>query len=630
MTAIAGIVSDQPDPQLERLCLDALVRQSRYGGGRATVRALPEAVLGIDLHAVLPEDQADRQPLENSRYLLVADLRIDNRRELIARLGQPTQGTRQSDAEILLLAWSGWQESCLDRIAGDFAIAVYDRHEQLLTLARSPVGARPLHFRIDGDRLFFASMPSGVVGREQLRPDLAALAARLAGVGLEGDRTSFRNVRSIAPGEILQFGRTGLRRGQYWKPTPSDRINMPLHERIGALRECLDTVVESGMRRVSPALGLHLSSGYDSSAIAGTAAKLRGSNDRLVAFTAAPANGLEQLNFRGRIADESGIAAKTASELGLEHVIIRDGTPLLDAMHNHARTYQQPVSNILNHGWWTKIAENAAEMGSDIMLTASAGNFTLSYGGLPVLAHWLRSGRLLHWFAEARAVRRSGNVRWQGLLYSSFGPWLPGLAADLVERLFLGAPPPRDIHYVRSEWIAGRASGWSRPALSGNPFADRLAMIRQLDFGLHRKGLLAQTGIDERDPTADRRLVELCLSMAPEELLKDGTYKPVARAALSDRVPKQVLDLSLRGYQGADWAARLNRNNMFDAVEEIATSSAADMLDLEAMRRAINSWPDRNFDESTKLFRVGRKLTDALAAGMFIREVERHPDTIGI
>ncbi len=296
-------------------------------------------------------------------------------------------------------------------------------------------------------------------------------------------------------------------------------------------------------------------------------------------------------------------------------------------MRGHARFYQQPVSNIFNQGWWAKIARAAASTGANTILSASAGNFTISNGGLSVLPYWLRTGHWLHWLTEARAARRQNDVRWRGLMMASLGPWVPGRLAGRIESGFLGAPREAEIHFLRPE--AEHRSARVSIEITGDPFSDRLAMVQSLDDGLRRKGLLAQTGIEERDPTADRRLVEYCLSMPPEHLLADGIYRPVAKAALADRVPAEVLEQRSRGYQGADWFARLNVSDMQAVMEEIAPSRAAELLDLAKMTRAIDHWQNLDAGQSTYVARLGRSLTDALATGLFIAEADRDPGSIG-
>ena len=627
MTAIAGAINFNSDVPLDLICAAALEAQTAYGAGRPTIRHVGEAALGLNLFPTLSEDRFDRQPITDGRFMLVADIRLDNRDKIIAHLGHtPPQYANRSDADILLASWSRWEARCLERIAGDFAFAVYDRHSRQLTLVRDAVGAKPLSYRQDGATLRFASMPSGVVAPDPLKPDLQALAAKLTIQPPTKGSTFFENVRSLPAGELLRFSPAGLSRHAYWDPSLSYDHVRSFDQTIAEYRERLDDAVWARLRREGPVVALHLSSGYDSSAVTGTAAKLRQPGDRLIAFTSAPEPGLDRLKFRGRIADESAIAASTAASMGIEHVIIRDGSQLLKAMQGHSRFYQEPVANIFNQGWWTEIALAARSMDATTILSAATGNFTISYGSLPVLSYWLRTGRWLHWLREARSAVSNNDVRWRGVLKASFDPWLHHRLVNRMERYFLGAPPEGEFCFVRHDLRQRQRRFFEA---TGDPLTDRFNLIRLFDFGHHHKGLLAETGIDERDPTADRRLVEFCLSMPPEQLLDGGIYRPVAKAALADRISRPILEQRRRGYQSADWFARLRVADMNAIMEEISASGAAELLNLAEMSRAIAAWSHLDANNATQVARLGRSLTNALAAGVFAAEVERNPSSMG-
>src|SRR5689334_1819346 len=94
---------------------------------------------GRCLHRSLPEDSFDRQPERSvdGRFVLVADVRLDNRDEIAALLGRtPTEYAQISDSAVLLDLLIAKGEDALDFILGDFAFALWDGHERVLRLAR--------------------------------------------------------------------------------------------------------------------------------------------------------------------------------------------------------------------------------------------------------------------------------------------------------------------------------------------------------------------------------------------------------------------------------------------------------------------------------------------------------------
>lgn len=150
--------------------------------------------------------------------------------------------------------------------------------------------------------------------------------------------------------------------------------------------------------------------------------------------------------------------------------------------------------------------------------------------------------------------------------------------------------------------------------------------LEHYDFGNFRKAALAGWGIDERDPTADRRLIEFCLSLPIDMLLKDGVRRPLARAALSDRLPAALLDQKSKGYQAADWHEGLSahRAQIEGLIEEIAGNHlACSLLDIEALRSWVRNWPSGGWERLDVMARYRNALLAALSAGHFILHASR-------
>jgi asparagine synthase (glutamine-hydrolysing) len=635
LTAIAGTVGSLPVGSLERRCAVALAAQRIYARRPPIIRIVDHAAFGVALYATLPEDCYDRQPLKDERFLLVADIRLDNRNELARMLGaRPETFAQRSDADLLFQAWARWQDQCLDRIVGDYAFAVFDTHSRRLVLARDSGGERPLCYAQRNELVSFASMPSGLLSDGPMHHDLVALAIRLTNPPATGGHTCFEEVRTLLPGQMLSFSPSGMEAKFHFQPSTRERLVGPKEDLVPILRQTLDDAVQCRMRHRSGAIATQLSSGYDSSAVTGTAARLRGPEDRLIAFTSAPLPNLPTLVPRGRIADESTIAAKSAAWHGIEHVVVRNSEAVLDVLKGHARYFQSPVSNPLNQGWWNAILHTASSMGAETMLIGGAGNFTINYGGLPVLAHWIQTGRFFRWWEEARAAVDKNDIRWRGALLSSFAPWLPRSVMHGLERAFRGNPSSSRFSFVRDDLLA--SIGPSHPVrpkslLSGDLHAGQLSFFRESDSGFFRKGVLALTGIEERDPLADRRLIQFSLTIPSEMLLHNGVYRPLAKAALADRVPQSVLFSQLRGYQGADWWSRMRQSEAYALLEEISASSTArDLLNINKLRHAVDHWPPFDQRCAASLYAFGRSLANALAVGHFVAETQRNPTQLGI
>src|SRR6201999_1084597 len=91
-------------------------------------------------------------------------------------------------------------------------------------------------------------------------------------------------------------------------------------------------------------------------------------------------------------------------------------------------------------------------------------------------------------------------------------------------------------------------------------------------------------GVDFRDPTYDRWVVEFCLTAPLEEFLRGGLQRSLVRRAMAGRLPDNTLNRRQRGLQSADWYMNMGevRDRMAQEVRRMEGSSLASrILDLE-------------------------------------------------
>jgi len=224
-------------------------------------------------------------------------------------------------------------------------------------------------------------------------------------------------------------------------------------------------------------------------------------------------------------------------------------------------------------------------------------------------------------------MARRPDVHWRGVLFNSFEPWLPqAVRRDLYRRfldvemrsnsVFLTEPWLRELgNQLESEFLGSVASNYAEA---------RISMLRRLDEGSLIKGSLARHGIDNRAPLADRRVAEFSLRLPPDQMLAGGISQPLARKALSDRVPQEVLNASARGYQSADWFENVDPDEVRAMAEEIAASpTARELIDLERIHLAVAHWPSEKAQGFGQYQRLAIDLPNAIATGFFILEAER-------
>jgi asparagine synthase (glutamine-hydrolysing) len=616
VTAIAGAVGG-PNAELERWTRTLLAEQISYGKGNPRVEAVEHAAFGIRRSHRGPAPQIFRN------LIIVADVRLDDREPLLSRL---TADGRATDQEILALAWQTAGEKCLDWLVGDFAFAIFDRNLQTLFLARDPTGQRPLHFAIANQAVAFASMPAAFRAfTGPLRADRLTIA-KLAGQVRNTTGTSFfEDVCRVCPGELVKLQLDGQsRRRTYWNPSFEPQHSAGRPELVDEFRHLLDTAVGARIANRALPIACHLSSGFDSSSITATAARLLKSSDRVVAFTAAPRSDVPIFASPGRFGDESMIAAETAAMHAIRHVVVRNGPRVVDVIRSFGPLLQLPLTGATNLVWWLEIRKQAAALGADCLLTGDLGNLSLNLGGLPFLAEWVRRRAWRTLARQLMAGARSGHSRARGLVFSAFAPSLPRIALTGIERLYFEIRPFREVSFLRPEWQAVADHCGEQRARSADPYADVLNAIRGEDPGEFRKAAIASDAVEELDPMSDRRLIEYALKLPPEQLYWNGVNRPLMREALSGRLPAAVFEARGRGMQGADWAARLTRDDAEELLEEMSASSTAqDMFDLDRMRRAVEQWPVTNWSGYAHLQQFLIALIPSLAIGMFLADLDR-------
>jgi asparagine synthase (glutamine-hydrolysing) len=636
MTALAGFVAfDGRDPLAP--CRRMLKAQALYGRSPADWSD-GVAALGRQLFATLPEDRFDRGPVVGAggRLVLVADTRIDNRAELEDSLGlsRPTAVTL-SDAALLLHAFERWEdeEEVMRRVVGDLAFALWDAARRRLLLGRDYIGSRPLHFHRGLGFLAFSTMAKGLHALPEVPYGLNREAARdaVALIPPKGGGTLFEGVERVQPGCLVAVTPGGIEARRWWRPDVEPLRLASAGDYQEAMREALDRATLARLRGAEGSVGAHLSAGLDSAAVAATAARLmRPSGGRVVGFTAVPREGYDGPFVANTIGDEGPLAAATAAmHPNIEHVLVRTpGRSPFEQLDRYFHLYERPLLNLCNGVWITAIDEEAKRRGLTIMLTGAMGNMSHSYNGMEHLPELLGQGRLLRLARTALALRRHG-VRAGTIAAQIVGPYLPNRAWQAIHRLRGAGAALSDYSLARgddavlSERLADDGLDASRRR-QRDPVATRLWALARVDPGTIHKGQLASSGIDQRDPTADRRLMEFCLRVPMEQYLRGGRPRALAREGLADRLPAAVLDEPLKGLQASDWHENLaaGRDALREEAERLARSDdVAAVIDTERLLRLVDDWPQDGWASKKVVGAYRLALLRGVSTGHFIRRV---------
>jgi asparagine synthase (glutamine-hydrolysing) len=288
-----------------------------------------------------------------------------------------------------------------------------------------------------------------------------------------------------------------------------------------------------------------------------------------------------------------------------------------------------PLLNLCNFVWIDAIMDTARDRGLGVMLTGSMGNMTFSYNGMQLLPQLLSQGRLLRLAREIVLLLASG-TRAGTIASQTIGPFLPAPLWKLIGRL-RGKPNDLCQYSAINPGSADTFDILGRAAARGldtayrprkDPVATRLWALQRTDRGNFGKGVLGGWGVDCRDPTADRRLVEFCLSVPADQYLAGGLPRALARRALADRLPAAVVDERRKGYQAPDWHEGLSaaRDQLREEIERLSEIEVtAEALDTKRMAALVEKWPEGGWhsDMTTGHYRLA--LLRGISAGHFLR-----------
>lgn len=192
-----------------------------------------------------------------------------------------------SDTEVLLNAYIQWGPSCLEKLNGIFAFAIWEEVKSRLFLCRDRLGVKPLFYAKFNDTLIFASeikallkhpQISAKVGRAGLAHIFALAPARIMG------KTPFSDILELKAGECMIFGKSGSSKHNYWQLCACEHTDDSLRtaEKLNYL--VTDAVVRQLVSDTET--GTFLSGGLDSSIISAIAAhEYRRRNKQLKTFS---------------------------------------------------------------------------------------------------------------------------------------------------------------------------------------------------------------------------------------------------------------------------------------------------------------------------------------------------------
>jgi asparagine synthase (glutamine-hydrolysing) len=566
MCGIVGILARKtqiPAEVLEQATRSLAHRGPDDSGTVLLKDAEPEPLeigLGHRRLAILDLSPLGHQPMQDpvTGNWIVFNGEIYNFRELRKELeAAGVEFKSHSDTEVILAAYRAWGDSCLTRLGGMFAFALWDAPRKRLLLARDPMGIKPLYYHQADQTFIFASevrtlLRTGLVPR---KVDPTAVLSYLAFGSVYEPWTIVEGVRAVPPGHLLTVQNGSLSIREYWNPLPSSSTESEPASGNGTatasrLPALLRDAVLSHLVSDVP-VGVFLSGGIDSSALV---AVLSHNGVRANTFS---------LVFQEQEFNEGKYSREIARRFRSEHHEIPvSQQDTLAAMPEALCAMDQPTIDGINT---YLVSAKTRAAGVKVALTglgadelfAGYSNFrrvprmeavSKRFGRLPKLvrrplsvsvARFMGKGDRSRKLAELATDRESivhpyflarmlfGAAEREGLFaapdYQALQQSINrGLQESITESWSLD--PVNRVSYLESRWYM------------------RNTLLRDSDF------MSMAHGLELRVPFLDRALVEACFRIPGDKKLQGDSPKSLLLASLGVELPREIVNRPKRGF----------------------------------------------------------------------------------
>tara|TARA_B100001063_G_C16767292_1_gene559441 strand:+ start:1116 stop:2975 length:1860 start_codon:yes stop_codon:yes gene_type:complete len=495
--------------------------------------------------AIIDLSESSNQPFESScgQFILTYNGEIYNFKELRDELKDIGYSfLTNGDAEVLINCWKCWGVSCLDKLNGMFAFAVYDRTQMELYLVRDRFGVKPILYGFLDNGGFIFSSSGAAIAKEinsEANIEYCALGFRYGFMDGHGSSSAYSSVSSVKAGHYHKISLAGnliSQKVEEWYNLPSRVANITDNISNDSLESLVDTCYEllssaTSLRlRSDVPVAVSLSGGVDSTSVGSIAVK---NKIDLCGFTYGDPNfskseGPSVKNF----ASEVGLPVKyiwpnyTKSQLGdiLEEAMIAQEAPLpglsVLAQHEVYRSVSKNNYKVLLGGQ----GGDEVFAGYRKFFPVAIRNSIKTKDFRSTMSHLFSMSIML--LGEISNISTYLNESSRYLSISGNEPLLCKSFPDINENLFGSSESS-----LRNRQI-NDIQRFSLPTLLR--FEDRNSM---------------SFGIESRLPFLDYRLVEFGLALQDTLKIRNGYGKWILRKAMAGTVPQSILGkYSKRGF----------------------------------------------------------------------------------
>lgn len=507
--------------------------------------------LGHQMLHTTPESIQEELPFEDAQSGLVitSDARIDNRAELAPLLGLDDV-KYVSDSFFILNAYKKWGEKCLDKLLGDFSFAIWDPTNKKLFCARDHMGVKPFYYHLNEEGFFFATEIKALFSLENINFEINEIRVADYLIPMLEDKeiTFYIGIKRLIPAHLINISINTCKLERYWSLNSKNVLSLRSDKEYSSeFLKIFKDAVNCRLRSAFP-VGSHLSGGLDSSSITCMACQLstKTSDHKLETFS---------YTFESvPQCDETYFIQKVLDQYDLNSHFVKGDTlnPLSDYKKIFWHVDGAFYAPNLFYRWATY--PQVYRKGVRILLDGIDGDITVSHGEL-ILSDLASEMKLRKLFKEIRLNSERLEVNPLTFFFNQvIVPKIPRNLKKLIIKLF-GL-----MNYKSGLTEFGH--GLKKEFIQTNNLLKRFDIFHQKPLNKannHRNyhhyrlnsgiipfvlelvdSIAAASSIEVRYPFFDKRLIEFCLSLPPDQKLDDGWDRIILRRSMETILPDEI------------------------------------------------------------------------------------------
>ncbi|EIF51109.1 asparagine synthase-related protein [Sulfurovum sp. AR] len=534
MSGICGIIRFDDKPVNKETIQRMLDTMKIQGSDTEGIWIDGSIGLGHKMLCTTPESLYEKQPLisEDENLVLAADIRLDNRSELIEKLGRKaTNFDKITDADLILWSYQKWGKHCPSYLNGDFAFAIWNNKEKKLFVSRDRFGVRQLYYYYNKEILIFATsiepiFASGFLNRVL---DIQSVKKYIKFMALDRSESFFEEIKRLPSSNWMTISKNQFKMERYWYPEKiQTNSTISLEEAAKEFSTLFHNAVKSSLRSSHP-LSVELSGGLDSSSIYSVAISM-GMTQRFTAHT---------MQHKGLASDETYYIQQLEKKFKSD--ILKFDINEIDFTKYNLSNFYAKFPNIPQRGNFIEfVMKNRilSKRGTRVVITGMGADEVLGGDDSFMLQH-LKDLKFVQLFKTIRCIGRRAQSK------SIFIKFIFSLF--FVDRLKESIH--NTINHVQSK-LFFKNTLYMKEIELDKEVDNKYIKLFGLDFlsphfsywiDFNALQNYSNDGIEVRYPFFDTKLVEFIISLPPEYLHHCGIYKNILKLAMDGIVPDSVL-----------------------------------------------------------------------------------------